>query len=102
MSFARSYLILLQLLAVMIAHTLALRLAPVHSSSRLATRSLSMANTKVFFNIAIAGKPEGKIVFELYSDVVPKTAENFRALATGETGIGYKGSKFHRIIPNFM
>ncbi|MEV5140531.1 peptidylprolyl isomerase [Streptomyces syringium] len=59
-------------------------------------------STNVFFDITIDGDAAGRIVFKLYDDVVPKTAQNFRELATGQHGFGYEGSGFHRVIPEFM
>ncbi|OMJ25979.1 Peptidyl-prolyl cis-trans isomerase [Smittium culicis] len=61
-----------------------------------------MALPRVFFDVSANGSRLGRIVFELRSDVVPKTAENFRALCTGEKGYGFKSSIFHRVIPGFM
>nr|AAB51386.1 stress responsive cyclophilin [Solanum commersonii] len=68
-----------------------------------------MANPRVFFDLTIGGAPAGRVVMELFADTTPKTAENFRALCTGEKGVGkmgkplhYKGSTFHRVIPGFM
>ncbi|GAX52290.1 peptidylprolyl isomerase [Streptomyces olivochromogenes] len=56
----------------------------------------------VFFEVSADGEPLGRIEFKLYDDVVPETARNFRELATGQNGFGYKGSPFHRVIPDFM
>ncbi|XP_052429330.1 E3 SUMO-protein ligase RanBP2 isoform X2 [Carassius gibelio] len=68
-----------------------------------ATEALSQeSNPVVFFNISIDGEDAGRIIMELFAHIVPKTAENFRALCTREKGFGYHQSVFHRIIPGLM
>ncbi|KAM7193412.1 peptidyl-prolyl cis-trans isomerase [Rhypophila sp. PSN 637] len=92
----------------------------LQSTTRIAARAFSaskIANmSKVFFDVEwegpvldASGKPtrevkqqSGRINFKLYDDVVPKTTRNFLELCTGQNGYGYKGSSFHRIIPEFM
>ena len=58
--------------------------------------------SNVFLDIAINGTPVGRIVFRLFDQITPLTAQNFRQLCSGQNGFGYKGSTFHRIIPSFM
>ncbi|QQP36749.1 Uncharacterized protein FKW44_021940 [Caligus rogercresseyi] len=70
----------------------------------------SVERPRTFFDIEIGGIRVGRVVFELFTDIVPVTAENFRSLCTGDSGIGkesskplhYKGSLFHRVIKSFM
>ena len=73
----------------------------------MAASSSKVQNPVVFFDISIGGKEVGRIKIELFADVVPKTAENFRQLCTGETKkdgvpVGYKAAPFHRVIKDFM
>ena len=77
------------------------RASPSLSSSFLRTFA-EMSKPRVFFDLTANNEKIGRVVMELRADVVPKTAENFRALCTGEKSFGFKGSNFHRVIPQFM
>jgi peptidylprolyl isomerase len=80
------------------------------SDSDAKSSANAVSNPVVFFDIAIEGSAKGRIEMELYSQIVPKTVENFRCLCTGEKGLGrrsskllhFKNSPFHRVIPGFM
>jgi peptidyl-prolyl isomerase F (cyclophilin D) len=61
-----------------------------------------MTNPIVFLDLSANNNYLGRIIIELRKDIVPNTAENFRSLCVGDRGITYKGSKFHRVIPQFM
>ncbi|XP_005108744.1 peptidyl-prolyl cis-trans isomerase E [Aplysia californica] len=74
----------------------------VQESASPAKKSRPTSNPQVFLDIKIGNQDTGRVIIELRADVVPKTAENFKCLCTHEKGFGYKGSSFHRIIPQFM
>lgn len=66
------------------------------------TQKKTKQNPQVYFDVSIGKQEMGRIIMMLRADIVPKTAENFRALCTHEKGYGYQGSTFHRIIPDFV
>ncbi|KAM4600001.1 peptidylprolyl isomerase Fa [Fundulus diaphanus] len=78
------------------------RFGPLGLAAARLLSSGPVRNPVVFLDVEADGEPLGRVTIELNADVVPKTAENFRALCTGEHGFGYRGCRFHRIIPGFM
>uniref|UniRef100_A0A673IJC4 Peptidyl-prolyl cis-trans isomerase n=1 Tax=Sinocyclocheilus rhinocerous TaxID=307959 RepID=A0A673IJC4_9TELE len=79
------------------------RMCQTDAAQTSAAEALSRgSNPVVFFDIAVDDERAGRVVMELFAHLVPRTAENFRALCTGEMGFSYRRSIFHRIIPDFM
>ena len=83
------------------------KMSTIHSWSQIQSQLRSPNNPVVFFDVSVGSTEIGRILIELFSDVTPKTAENFRQFCTGEyrkdtVPLGFKGSMFHRVIKDFM
>ncbi|KAG6447965.1 hypothetical protein O3G_MSEX005268 [Manduca sexta] len=72
------------------------------ASNGIPAKPAEKRNPQVYFDVTVNRQEIGRIIMMLRADIVPRTAENFRALCTHEKGFGYQGSSFHRIIPEFM